>query len=1141
MMTLLSRRRFLPFFVCQFLGAFNDSVFRLAMVAMLNFGLIQTDYRNAFIQLAAACFMLPFFLFSAVAGDLIDRLHKRPVLRLIKVAECLVMAVAAMAMLWKSLPLMFFCLFFAGAQSAFFGPMKYGLLPALLRRDEVLAGNAWFSVSTFAAILLGTVIGTAAGRSPDLLPFVAGGVVIVAVAGLLAAWLVPVEDAAPPRKAVWRPLRAFTEVMRIVRDEPPLRRRILAASWFWLIAVLLLNELATQSTTAYTTLLWAVLGGVATGALFCAFIFRGEITTGYAPAALLVGGVLLFVVASQIGDNTAPPSLLLIVAVVAVAAVMTVYVVPLRASIQVLAAEAVRARVMAAYNIYNALFIVVAAIVAALIHLVAGDGGSKIVLTTAAVLMLLYALPACVLLPLETLRRLLRRLFCLLFRVTVHGEENLDGNKAVIVSNHVSLWDAVLLSVFLEKPERRFCFAIDVEQSKRFYIRPLLKLVIAFPLNPMQPHAIRQLIRKIKESDLRPLIFPEGRISVSGGLMKIYPGAGLIAEKISGGEIVPIHIEGAEFSKLSRMQGKFRLRWFPTIHIHVGKPQKLSPPPLLRAQQRRAWMAAAVAQALEWENFHARRDDAANLTAMFAARMKRHGGGAPLFAEFPLRRLNYVGVYRAAIAVGRLLLEEQPPQDTRVGFLLPSSVGAAVVFYGSVFQGLTPVMLNPSAGRESVLTACRAVSLAVVYTSERLLERSPATVEIVAALHEAGIRVVVLESLRARLGLKIKLAALLASLVPQWSAARLPGHRSAPDDIACVLFTSGSEGVPKGVGLSHRNLLSNSAQVLSRLDATPADTLLNALPVFHSFGMLAGLVLPVMAGLEAWQYPSPLHYRLVPEAAYGCNATIFFSTDTFLFNYGRVAHPSDFVRLRLAYAGGEKLQERTRQQWATRFGVRLLEGYGVTETSPALALNTPAHNRVGTVGRIVAGVETQLLPVEGIERGGRLLVRGPNIMQGYYLAQQPGVLQPPPDGWHDTGDIADIDNEGYITLLGRAKRFIKVAGEMVPLDGIEKRLVARWSDDLFAVVGIADPRRGEVPVLMTTAAVNRDDIAIALQEEGMPTLWVPRKIKIVTELPLLPTGKINYPQVTAIMAEEESVGEEEDEDEDSGENLGEEE
>ena len=1136
MISLLAKRRFLPFFLCQFFGAFNDSVFRLAMVAMLNVGLIQTDYRNAFIQLAAACFMLPFFLFSAVAGDLIDRLRKRPVLRWIKAAECLVMAAAAAAMVWKNLPLMFFCLFCAGVQSAFFGPLKYSLLPSLLRRQEVLTGNAWFSVSTFAAILLGTVVGTAAGGSPEILPFVAGGVIVIAVAGLLAAWLVPVDDAAALREAAWQPLRAFFEVMRIVRDDRPVRRRIIAASWFWLIAVLLLNELATQSPAAYITLLWSVLAGVAIGAVFCAFVFRGNITTSYAPPALLLGGVLLFVVAVEMPAATtaaAAPSTLLIAAVVAVAAVMTVYVVPLRASIQVMAAEAVRARVMAAYNIYNALFIVVAAVVAALIHLVVGDGGSGAVLTLAGVLMLSYVPSACVLLPLETLRYLLQRLCRLLFRLTVHGEENLDGNNAVIVSNHVSLWDAFLLSVFLEKPGRRFCFAIDVEQSKRFYIRPLLKLVTAFPLNPMQPHAIRQLIRKIKESDLKPLIFPEGRISISGGLMKIYPGAGLIAEKISGGEIVPIHIEGAEFSTLSRMQGKFRLRWFPRIRIHIGKPQKLNPPPLLRSQQRRAWMVSAVGAALERENFYARRGDADNLTGMFAARMRRHGGGAPLFAEFPLRRLSYAGVYRAAIAVGMLLRAEQPPQDVRVGFLLPSSVGAAVVFYGSVFQGLTPVMLNPSAGREAVLTASQTVSLAVVYTSERLLERAPATAEIVAALRAAGVRVVMLESLRTRVGLKIKLAALLASLTPQWSAARLPGRAAAADDIACVLFTSGSEGVPKGVGLSHRNLLSNGAQVLARLDVTPADSLLNALPVFHSFGLLAGLVLPVMAGVEAWQYPSPLHYRLVPEAAYGCNATIFFSTDTFLFNYGRVAHPSDFGRLRLAYAGGEKLQERTREQWARRFGMRLLEGYGVTETSPALALNAPAQNKVGTVGRVVAGVETRLLPVEGIDRGGRLLVRGDNVMQGYYLAQQPGVLQPPPDGWHDTGDIAEIDSEGFITLLGRAKRFIKVAGEMAPLDGIEKRLAARWREDWFAVVGVADSRRGEAPALMTTAMVTRDDIAAVLQEEGMPALWVPRKIKTVAEMPLLPTGKINYPRVTAMMEREEGVfAEEEEEDED---------
>ena len=609
-----------------------------------------------------------------------------------------------------------------------------------------------------------------------------------------------------------------------------------------------------------------------------------------------------------------------------------------------------------------------------------------------------------------------------------------------------------------------------------------------------------------------PLIFPEGRITVTGNLMKTYPGAGVIAENISDGSITPIILNGLQYSTVSHMHGKLPLRWFPQVSIDIFPPQRLQPPLHLRGPKKHQWLTNRMEYIMEEAVFNARKRKIGNLTTRFAASVRTNGGATKLFAEFPNRQLSYRQVFTAAFAVGGVLKKRHMP-GSRIGLLLPSSVGAAVCFYAALFQRLTPVLLNPGTGPTQVLSACQVAAVDTVYTAERLLERSPTTVQIVETLKASGIAVILLESVRKQLTLSDKLKAAASSLFLQRTARRLPGASAPAEAPAVVLFTSGSEGVPKGVVLSHRNLLTNCEQVLSRIDVTHQDIMLNTLPIFHSFGLLAGVVLPLVAGVKAWQYPSPLHYKMVPEALYASNATIFFSANTFLSHYGKAAHPLDMRALRLVVAGAEKLRDETRQLWADKFGVRILEGYGVTETSPALAVNTPLHNLVGSVGRMLPGIQTRMEKVEGITHGGRLWVKGDNIMAGYFTAAAPGELKPPPDGWHDTGDIAELNGDNYLTIHGRAKRFIKIAGEMVPLDGIEECLKRQW-EGMFAAVGIADARRGESLVLMTTANISREDITAVLRREALPEIWLPRLVRVVDEIPLLSTGKIDYPAVS---------------------------
>ena len=454
-----------------------------------------------------------------------------------------------------------------------------------------------------------------------------------------------------------------------------------------------------------------------------------------------------------------------------------------------------------------------------------------------------------------------------------------------------------------------------------------------------------------------------------------------------------------------------------------------------------------------------------------------------------------------AQVLGAKLAPMLPPEGAAVGVLLPNAAGVAVTFFALQTIGRVPAMLNFTAGSANVIAACKAANVSIVLTSRVFVEKGH--FEALVQAIEGVARVIYLEDVRATVTFFDKLKGLR-----QGGTAQVKRDCNAP---AAILFTSGSEGLPKGVVLSHRNLLANCAQSLTRVACNGSDKVFNALPVFHSFGLTAGLLMPLIAGVPVYLYPTPLHYRIIPELVYGSNATILFGTDTFLAGYARTAHPYDFARVRLVLAGAEAVKDRTRQLYMDRFGVRILEGYGVTETAPVLAINTPLANKAGTVGRLSPLMEARLEPVPGIDTGGRLYVRGPNVMLGYYRADNPGVLEPPVDGWHDTGDIVEIDPQGFITIKGRAKRFAKIAGEMVSLSAVEALAAELWPQLITVVVALPDARKGERLVLLTTDAnCTREAFMQFARRKGATELMVPADVLVVSKIPLLGSGKPDY-------------------------------
>ncbi len=716
-------------------------------------------------------------------------------------------------------------------------------------------------------------------------------------------------------------------------------------------------------------------------------------------------------------------------------------------------------------------------------------------------------------------RWLLRTVLGVAYRVEVSGLENYEraGNRVLIVANHTSFLDAALLAAFL--PDR-LTFAINTAISKRWWMRPLLSIVDAFPLDPTNPYSLKSLIRYVSQ-DKKAAIFPEGRITVTGSLMKIYPGPGLVADK-SGAMVLPVRIAGAQYTPFSRLRGRVRLRLFPKITLTILPPRRLEIPATIRGRERRREAGKQLADLMTEMMFATSNYRRTLFEALLDAR-HMHGGRHVIAEDIERKPITFNELVVRASILGDLMARETARGEI-VGVMLPNALAAIVVFFGLQARGRVAAMMNYTLGAKSLVASCESARIRRIYTSRRFVQ--VAKLEKAVERLQTVAQIVYLEDLRSRVTLGAKIGAALTHRLAGWRHRRA---RVLPDEPAVVLFTSGSEGSPKGVVLSHANLLANREQVAARFDFGAQDIILNALPVFHSFGLTAGTLLPLLSGMRTFLYPSPLHYRVVPEMAYDVNATVMFGTNTFLAGYARFAHAYDFYSVRYVFAGAEKLKDETRRVWADKFGVQIFEGYGATETSPVLAANTPIDSRVGTVGRFLPGVEHALDPVPGVE-GGRLSVRGPNVMLGYLKHDRPGVIQPTSTergpGWYDTGDIVSIDADGFVTIQGRAKRFAKIGGEMVSLTAVEELAARTWPDTQHAVVSLPDEQKGEQLILVTTKGdALRQDLSARARSDGMSELHVPKRILPATGIPLLGSGKTDYPAVLAFVQEALPQGE----------------
>lgn len=707
------------------------------------------------------------------------------------------------------------------------------------------------------------------------------------------------------------------------------------------------------------------------------------------------------------------------------------------------------------------------------------------------------------------IKMIFRLLLRVLFRFRAYELDALKlPGPVLLIPNHCSWIDWLFLWVCLDEDWKFVTSSLAAQTS--WLHRKIMTSHYALPVDPGSPYAVKRMAEFLKGGG-RLVFFAEGRLSRTGTLMKLFDGAGFLIFKTRA-KVITTYLRGAERLPYSPNPG--RKKCFPKVTVHFSTILTAPESGEISTGRARGLLVNWLRDQMVRHRFEVEMKFGAQDVLSAVAETARNNPGQVVLEDATLKTLTYRKLMVGADVLAQAL-HEKIAAGERVGLLLPNVNATPVAILALWRLGKVPAMLNFSSGTATMLACTELAGLKHIITSRAFIERARLNVD---DFLKAGVGVIYLEDVRAGISGSQKFLTLLQHIFHVPTPAL---HSLAADSAAVIVFTSGSEGVPKGVELTHRNILANIRQMLAVTDITDRDRCFNALPLFHSFGFTVGTLLPLVRGIYVFLYTSPLHYRVVPSVLYDRDCTVFLSTNTFLNGYGRKAHPYDFRSLRYLFAAAEKLQETTALTWSQKFGVRILEGYGATECAPCVSVNTPLEPRYGSVGRLLPGMEYKLEPVEGVAEGGRLFVRGPNVMKGY-LNTDANAKFLALDGWYDTGDIVSVDADGYLHVRGRMKRFAKVSGEMVSLSAVEDALAGAFPQYglrcQIAIITRPDEGKGEVLIAVSNEPkLTLDEIRAVIKAKGLTNLSVPREIKAVKEIPKLGTGKVDHRGLQALM------------------------
>lgn len=1143
---LFKDRRFLPLFIIQFCGAFNDCILKNALIMLITFKLANslTASPQMLVFFANVIFILPFVIFASLSGQLADKYERQTLIRIIKIIEVFIVMLSMYGFYHENLPILFTSIALMGIHSTFFGPIKFSAIPDHLKKEELLGGNGFIETGTFLAILIGTLFGGLYNYYGNLVMVTA---FTVAITGAVATIFMPKSNNSNEDIVVSSNLFASSKnIVSYAYSKKLIYLAILGISWFWFIGAAILAQIPSYAKDilgadeGVANLFLATFSiGVAVGSFWCNRLYNNEITTKYVFIASLGLSICIFdlYLASKIAAVHDTPLQLktitqflsrwhyrrIIFDLFFMSALAGLYVVPLYAVMQHFGSSTHRSRIIAACNLMNAIFMAASTVTISILFFLQFSIPSIILVigffNLIVAIHIYNIVPESKFVPIGMWQIISKALFNLLYDVEVKGLENYQkaGKRTIIIANHLSYIDPALIATYMPG---EIIFAINTHVAKEWWVRPFLKIVKTFPVVPNNPMSVKAIIDQIKQNKVIA-IFPEGRISDTGSLMKIYEGPGMIADKTNA-TILPIRIDGTQFTRFSKLRnvftGGFKLR--KKLTMTVMPPVKFMPHSHLDQRDRRGQWGQALYDIMSDMIFDSSDHNATIFQSIIDA-SKIYGKNKQIAEDVDNNTATYRDLLCKSFIISNITQQHTKPKEI-VGIMLPNAVATNVIFLGLQAAGRVTAMINFTAGANNILSACRTTRINVIYTAHKFIEKANLE-NVIETLKKANIKIIYVDKLKNRISLFIKLKCFVASFLPQTYYDYICKIKNA-ELPAVILFTSGTEGAPKAVALSHCNIQANRHQVTARIDFNPYDIAFNALPMFHSFGLTVSIIM-LASGIRTFFYPSPLHYRIIPEIIYDISATIMIATDTFLNGYAKYAHPYDFYSLRMVVAGAEKLKSKTRDIWFKKYGVRIFEGYGVTEASPVISVCTPMHNKIGSVGRLLPKIKYFLQDVEGIENGGLLCVQGPNIMLGYIKPDQPGVILPPfveklGQNWYNTGDIVSVDDSGYITILGRYKRFAKIAGEMVSLAAVEEVINNIDPINSHVTIAIDDEKKGEQIILFTTNdQLTRETIIREIKEYQISELYIPRYVKYLETLPILATGKVNYRQIVEMAIE----------------------
>jgi acyl-[acyl-carrier-protein]-phospholipid O-acyltransferase / long-chain-fatty-acid--[acyl-carrier-protein] ligase len=1111
----------------QFQTAFNDNALKFLVIYIVVAMALPEATRNLLVPVVGALFAIPFILFSMAGGYLADRYSKRSATIGTKLLEFGVMGFAIAALYLQNLPMECASVFLISSEAALFGPSKYGLLPELLPEKQLSWGNGIIELGTFVASIAGTV---AAGwlavryhQRESIAGFFLLGFTCIGLLTSFGISRVPAAD--PTKKFRPNPLGDFWEQLRTIRADRVLGWAVLGNTYLFFLAVLLQLTIVLYGhdvlhvNDAYVSYLQAAIGiGIGVGSFAAGYLSGGKIEYGLIPLGAMgitIFSAFLYEPHQTLLSSSIHLSLLGFFG--------GFFAVPLGALIQHRPKPEQKGGVIAAANLLS----FVGVFLAAGAYWVLASGFHQTpsgIFLDGALLTLFATFYSVFLLPDSLLRLVLWTLTHSLYRIRVEGRDHIpETGGALFVANHMSLVDACLLIASTDRPIRFLVFQGIYDLP---YIKPFAKMIRAIPISSeLRPREMLQSLREATNS-IRSgevvCIFAEGQITRIGQMLPFRRGLERIMKGLDA-PIVPVNLDGVWGSIFSFERGRFLWK----LPRSIPYPVTVSFGAPMPATSKTFEVRRAV-QNLQTEAYKHHKKRMRTLHRALVSTAHRH----PLrFAMGDKRRprMKWGGALLASILLARRLRKVWDGQEM-VGILLPPSVPGALVNYAATLSGKIPVNLNYTASNETLASCAAQCELETVITTKLLLEKIP--------LEVPG-HTILLEEAAASPTTGEKLTALLLWFLPGWWLERAlsGGKTRSLDDLATVIFSSGSTGEPKGVMLTHYNIASNIEQAGQTFMLDRTDCLLGVLPFFHSFGFTVTLWMPAVLGVGVAYHPSPLDLSAISEIVRDYRVTFLLATPTFLQAYLRRCSPEDFGSLEFVVVGAEKLPERLALAFEDRFGIRPLEGYGATECSPVVAVNTkdfraPGFRQVGAkrgrIGHPLPGVSVRIVDADthepvSVGTPGLLLVRGPNVMKGY-LGRPEKTAEVLQDGWYVTGDIAAEDEDGFLTITDRLSRFSKIGGEMVPHIKIEEKLheLAGATDQKFVVSGVPDGKKGERLVVLHT--LGTDEIRSVLErlpEADLPNLWTPRANQFfrVEELPHLGTGKLDLRRIREMAAE----------------------